>query len=89
MKLNLKDGNSINVPNVENVTEYFYIICDIVNSYGEKPNDIYHTNIVVNMPNGELHKYNIEDPPAGNLDKAVFVTINQDKYEDYAIATIE
>ena len=81
LQLNLKDGTSIHVPNVENVTEYVYPICDVVDHNGEY--------FVIAMPNGSLHGYTLQDPPEGNLERAFFRTINQDNYKDYEFLTVE
>ena len=71
-------------------TEYVYVICDVVDSYEtqETQDDIYTTNIVCEMPNGELHIYAIEDAPEGIIELVCFRTDNQDVYETYEVVGV-
>lgn len=81
LQLNLKDGTNIHIPNVKNVTEYIYPICDVVEHNGEY--------FVIAMPDGSLHEYTLQDPPEGNLGRAFFRTLNQDNYKSYEFLTVE
>lgn len=73
---------------IPNKTEYTYVICDVVYYYGDTTEDIYATNLVCEMPNGELHTYTIEDAPEGNVELVCFRTDNQDDYEAYEIIAV-
>ena len=69
-------------------TNYTYVICDVVDSYGDCPEDIYATNLVCKMPDGTLHKYIIEDAPEGKVELVCFRTTNQDNYEAYEVVAV-
>lgn len=62
-----------------------YVICDVIKNYDEiVDGELYHTLEVI-MPNGEIHKYGIQDPPEGNIDIVCFKTENQDDYSVYEV----
>lgn len=69
-------------------TNYVYVICDVVDSYEELKDEIYTTNLVCDMPNGELHTYTIEDAPEGTIELVCFRTDNQDDYKAYEVVGV-
>ena len=73
---------------VETEPHYIYVICDVVGSYGECPEDIYATNLLCEMPDGTLHVYQIEDAPEGKVELVCFKTDNQDDYTTYEIVAV-
>ena len=87
--LNISDseGYYLEVPN-KTETNYVYVICDVVASYGECPEDIYATNLLCEMPDGTLHVYQIEDAPEGKVELVCFQTSNQDNYETYEVVAV-
>lgn len=74
---------------METETNYVYVICDVVDSYGECPEDPYATNLVCKMPDGTLHVYQIEDAPEGKVELVCFQTSNQDDYEKYEVVAVQ
>lgn len=75
---------------IQEVTQenYVYVICDVMESYEELQDDIYITNLVCNMPNGELHIYTIEDAPEGTVELVCLRTDNQDDYKSYEVVGV-
>lgn len=67
-------------------TNYVYVICDVVDYYGDELCD-YAINLVCKMPNGTLHTYVIEDPPA-EAELVCFRTDNQDDYSNYEVVAV-
>lgn len=63
----------------ETETGYTYPDCKVVSQYEEED----FTVLICEMPNGELHSYNIIDAPEGKIDLAIFQTDNQDDYTSY------
>ena len=70
--------------------DFVYVIC------GVEENDE-NGNLIVHMPNGELHKFIISDPPInddGSIYKIEFVTLkvaraNEDNYAMYQVVAID
>ena len=79
LQLNIKNGTEIHVDDAKNVTEYVYPICDVVGTYEDYP-----TELEIDMPDGSIHWFNIQDPPK-ELEEVVFQTIDQDNYKTYKI----
>ena len=77
-------------PTIEQATEpnYVYVICDVVDSYEDLQDDIYVTNLVCEMQNGELHTYTTEDAPEGIVELVCFRTDNQDDYKTYEVVGV-
>lgn len=82
----LDGGYYLEIPN-KTETNYTYVICDVVYYYGDSTEDIYATNLVCEMPNGELHTYTIEDAPE-EAELVCFRTNNQDNYETYEVVAV-
>ena len=79
LQLNLKDRTEIHVDNAKNVTEYVYPICDVVGTYEDYP-----TELAIDMPDGSIHWFNIQDPPM-EVELVCFQTLEQDDYKSYKI----
>jgi hypothetical protein len=82
----LDGGYYLEIPN-KTETNYTYVICDVVYYYGDSTEDIYATNLVCEMPNGELHTYTIEDAPE-EAELVCFRTDNQDDYTTYEVVAV-
>lgn len=62
-----------------------YVICDVIKNYDEVVDGEFYHALEVVMPNGEIHKYYIQDPPEWNIDIVCFKTQNQDDYSVYEV----
>ena len=65
-------------------TEKVYIIVDVVETT-ETQNG---TELDCEMPNGEIHTYDIEDAPEGKITIACLSTENQDDYTVYEVVAV-
>ena len=62
---------------------YIYIIC------GVESND--NGNLVVHMPNGELHTFKISDPPLGEIETVTLRATreNEENYNMYTVVAVD
>lgn len=77
------------VEETEIVKNPVYVICDVTENYDTEVDGQTLTVLVCEMPNGELHKYGIEDAPEGKIDTVCFKTENQDDYSVYEVVAVD
>lgn len=78
--------NGVIVKANENETVETFVICDVTSNCLI---DEGTTELIVEMPNGELHSYTVTDAPVDDVVKEVcFRTTDQDNYECYEVVAL-